>query len=146
MLEKIRSDMTVAMKAGDKVKLGTLRMIIAEIQKEQIDRQRPLKDEEVMGVIKRGMKTRSESIEQFEKGGRQDLVEKERKELEILKLYLPSQLTGEALKTVVEEVIGTLKASSKKDIGLVMKTVMAQYGSQVDGKEVQTLVSQRLNV
>jgi uncharacterized protein YqeY len=146
MLEQIRSDMKIAMKTGDKIKVETLRMVIAEAQKEQIDRQRPLKDEEVIGVIKKGMKTRLESIEQFEKGGRQDLVEKEKKELEVLKFYLPSQLTGEALKKVVEEVIATLKASSKKDIGLVMKTVMGQYGSQVDGKEVQTLVSLRLNV
>jgi len=145
MLEKVRSDIHAAMKSGEKVKLSTLRMVLADIKKEEIDRQRPLNNEEILGIFKRAMKSRAESMTQFEKGGRLDLVEKEKQEYKILQSYLPSQLTGEALKAVVEEVISTLKASSKKDIGLVMKTVMGQYGSQVDGKEVQSLVSQKLN-
>ena len=144
LYEKIRMDMQAAMKSGEKRKLETLRMILAEVKKDEIDTQKPATDENVLGIMKKGIKTRQESVSQFEKGGRMDLVEKERIEIEVLKAYLPSQLTGEALKKIVDEVIATLKATSKKEMGLVMKTVMGQYGSQVDGKEVQSLVSEKL--
>lgn len=144
LMEKIRLNMQAAMKSGEKRKLETLRMILSEIKKEEIDTQKPATDENVLSIIKRGIKTRQESISQFEKGGRMDLVEKEKIEQEVLKAYLPSQLAGDALRKIVDEVIATLKAVSKKDMGLVMKTVMSQYGSQVDGKEVQSLVSEKL--
>lgn len=144
LYEKIRVHMQAAMKSGEKRKLETLRMILAEIKKEEIDTQKTATDENVLGIIKKGIKTRQESVSQFEKGGRMDLSEKEKIEIEVLKAYLPSQLTGEALKKIVDEVIATLKATSKKEMGLVMKTVMGQYGSQVDGKEVQSLVSEKL--
>lgn len=144
LLDKIRQEMRSALKSGEKRKLETLRMVVAEAQKDEIERQRPLNDDEVLALIKRGIKTRAESISQFEKGGRQDLVEKEKEQTEILKIYLPQQLSVEALKSAVQEVIATLKVSSKKDMGLVMKTVMGKYGSQVDGKEVQGIVASLL--
>ncbi len=142
--EKIQNDIKLAMKSGEKRKLETLRMVLADIKKEEIQKAQ-LKDEDVLTLIKRNVKTRQESIAQFEKGGRPDLVEKEKAEIEILKIYLPSQLTPEALKAAVQEVIGNLKVTSKKDMGLVMKTVLGQYGSQVDGKQVQAVVMQLLN-
>ncbi|MBI1871107.1 MAG: GatB/YqeY domain-containing protein [Chlamydiae bacterium] len=144
LFTKIKTDIQSSIKSGDKIKLETFRMILAEIEKEQIDRQRPLKDEEVLAILRRGMKTRSESVTQFEKGNRVDLAQKEKDQIEVLKTYLPQPLTGEALKSIVLEAIATLKATSKKEMGLVMKTVMGKYGSQIDGKEVQTLVSQIL--
>ncbi|MBI1884279.1 MAG: GatB/YqeY domain-containing protein [Chlamydiae bacterium] len=142
--EKLRQDLYAAMKVGDKRKVETLRMVISDIKKEEIDRKRPLKEDEILAWVRRGMKTRSESVSQFEKGGRTDLADKEKLEIEILKIYLPQPLTGEALKKAVEAVVLNLKVTSKKDMGLVMKTVMAQYGSQADGNEVKTLVGQIL--
>lgn len=145
LLEKIQSDIKSAMKAGEKIKLETLRMILADAKKEEIGKSQPIKDEDVVVLMKRGIKTRLESISLFEKAARQELADKEKSEIEILKAYLPSQLSGDALRTAVQEIITHLKVSSKKDMGLVMKTVLGQYGSQVDGKEVQTLVIQLLN-
>ncbi len=144
LAQRIQNDIKLAMKSGEKRKLETLRMVLADIKKEEIQKAQ-LKDEDVLTLIKRNVKTRQESIAQFEKGGRPDLVEKEKAEIEILKIYLPSQLTPEALKAAVQEVIGNLKVTSKKDMGLVMKTVLGQYGSQVDGKQVQAVVMQLLN-
>lgn len=144
LFDQIRSEIQESMKSGNKRKLETLRMVLAESQKEQIERQRPLKDDEVLAIIKKGIKTRSESWDQFEKGGRSDLSQKEKEQIEILKVYLPQQLTGDKLVAIVDEVISTMKATSKRETGLVMKTIMGQYGAQVDGKEVQTLVSQKL--
>lgn len=141
---QLKRDIISAMKSGDKRCLETLRMISADIQKEEIQKAHPLSHEESLNVLKRGVKTRLESISQFEKGARQDLVDKEKEQIEIIKKYLPSQLSGEALKKIVEDSIQSLKISSKKEMGLVMKAILAQYGSQVDGKEVQSLVSERL--
>jgi uncharacterized protein YqeY len=143
-MEKIKTDLHAAMKASDRLKSETLRMLKSEIQKEEIVKQRALNNEEILAVLKRSIKQRQDSTTQFEQAGRPELAQKEKAEIDILKVYLPSQLTGDALKAVVDEVIQTLKATSKKDTGLVMKTVMAKYGAQVDGKEVQTLVGEKL--
>ncbi|MDP3980870.1 MAG: GatB/YqeY domain-containing protein [Chlamydiota bacterium] len=145
MLAKLQEDLKSAMKASDKLRVSTIRMMVAEGQKEQINNQKDLTLEQWQVILKRGIKTREESLEHFRKNNRNDLVEKEEAEIEVLKAYLPQQLTGEALEKLVDEVIGVLKVSQKKDMGLVMKTVMSSHGNQVDGKEVQRIVLQKLS-
>ena len=144
LLAQLKTDLISAMKAGDKRQVETLRMLTADIQKEEIAKTHLLNQDETLAILKRGIKTRQESIAQFEKGNRQDLVQKESEQIEIIKKYLPSPLEGAALKKIVEDTIASLKISSKKEMGLVMKAILGKFGSQVNGKEVQTLVSERL--
>jgi len=144
--ENIFNDYQGAMKSKDKIKSSTLSFLRSNMMNEAIRlKKKSLEDKEVIGVIKRLIKQHQDSIEQFKKGGREELVEKESKELEILKSYLPPELSEDEIKKIIEEVITELKAESPKDMGRVMKEVMARVGSQADGKLVSELVKQRLN-
>lgn len=145
MEEKIRKDMTQALKEKDVVKKETLRLVLSEIKKEQIDKRKELTEEDIMKIIKRGLKSRQEALPLFLQGNRQDLAAKTRSEIKILETYLPQQLSTEELEKIVSKTIAELGATTAKDIGRVMKTVMNQYGRQVNGKEVQQLVASKLH-
>ncbi|HEX2121690.1 MAG TPA: GatB/YqeY domain-containing protein [Thermoanaerobaculia bacterium] len=142
--EKIRADLTEAMKAQQKERLSTLRMLQSAIKNEQINAGHELSDEEAMTVIRKAVKQRQDSIEQYTKGHRPELAEKERAEMELLKAYLPPELTDEELQNGVVDIIEALGATSKKDMGRVMKEATTRYKGRVDGKKVQEIVSRLL--
>jgi len=142
--EKIRADLTAAMKAQEKERLSTLRMLQSAIKNEQINIGHELSDEEAMSVIRKAVKQRQDSIEQYTKGNRPELAEKERSEMELLKAYLPPELTGEEIESGVREIIASTGALSKKDMGKVMKEATARYRGRVDGKKVQEIVARLL--
>ena len=144
LIDRLNEDVKTAMKARDTLRLNVLRMTLSEIKNARIEKLADLTDEEVIQVIRRGLKRRQESIEMFGKGGREDLVAKETQEAEILTGYLPQAVTGEVLAQAVDAAIAETGAAGPKDLGKVMKAVMARFPGQVDGKEVQTLVRARL--
>lgn len=142
--EQIRADLTAAMKAQEKDKLSTLRMLQSALKNEQINVGHELSDEEAMTVIRKAVKQRQDSIEQYTKGNRPELAEKERVEMEQLKTYLPPELTEEEIESGVREIIASTGAQSKKDMGKVMKEATARYKGRVDGKKVQEIVARLL--
>jgi uncharacterized protein YqeY len=144
LTEKIRSDMTAAMKAQDKERLSALRMLQSSMKNEQINSGHELSDEEAMSVIRKAVKQRQDSIEQYTKGNRPDLAEKERSEMELLKEYLPPELGEEEIENGIREIIASTGAESKKDIGKVMKEATARYRGRVDGKKIQEIASRLL--
>ncbi len=145
LMEKIRNDMKDAMRVKDKERLGTIRMLISEIKKRQIDSGKEFDDNDILGVIKSMVKSREDSVNAYREGGREDLAEKEQKEIEILKSYLPKQLSEKEIEKIVEDAIKESGAVSVRDMGKVMKIVMAKYGSQVDGKTVNRIVKEKLS-
>ncbi len=144
MKQRLYDDMKTAMKASDKVALGCLRMVISDIKKEEIDARKELGSEEVIRILKKGIKSREDSIVMFEKGQRADLAAKEKEEVQILKKYLPAQLPQAQVEQIVAQKIAELGVTGKAQTGQVMKAVMAQCGSQVDGKLVQQIVASKL--
>jgi uncharacterized protein len=144
LTEKIRADMTAAMKAQEKERLSTIRMLQSAIKNEQINAGHELSDEEAMAVIRKAMKQRQDSIEQYTNAGRTELADKERSEMELLKTYLPAELSEEELESGVREIIASTGAQSKKDLGKVMKEATARFKGRADGKKIQELVSRLL--
>ena len=144
LTEKIRTDMTTAMKAQEKERLSALRMLQSALKNEQINAGHELSDEEALTVIRKAVKQRQDSIEQYTKGNRPELAEKERSEMELLKTYLPPELTDEEIEAGVREIIASTGAQSKKDMGKVMKEATARYKGRVDGKKIQELVQRLL--
>lgn len=144
MLEKIKDELKTAMKAGDKLKVTTLRMLLSDIHKKEIEKREALTDQEILGVITKSVKSRKDSIEEFKKGNRDDLVQKETLEMEILNRYLPKALSKEETVKAIEEVIKETGATGGKDFGRVMKEMMTRYQGQVDGKEIGEIIKQKL--
>ncbi|NQU74463.1 MAG: GatB/YqeY domain-containing protein [Candidatus Omnitrophica bacterium] len=144
--EKITNDYKEAMKKKDAVKVSTLSFLRAAIQNLAIEKkEEKLDDKDIIPVIKKQVKQRQDSIEQFKKGNRNDLVEKETKELEILKTYLPEELPIDEIKKIIEEAVASTGASSPKDMGKVIKEVMAKVAGRADGKLVSGLVKEKLS-
>lgn len=144
--EKILNDYKEAMKTRDTLASSTLSFLRAQIMNTAIEKKKKsLDDNDVVAVIKRLIKQHQDSIEQFAKGNRQDLADKEIKELEILKKYLPPQLSNEEIKKIIEEAIITVGAQGLKDMGKVMKEISAKIGQNADGKLVSDLVRERLS-
>ncbi len=141
---QLKDDLKTAMKAREADRVGLIRLVLSELNYVRIENKRPLTKDDVIAVLKRGVKTRTESIEQFRRGGREDLARHEEREVELLRAYLPSPLTGDALAAVVEEAIRKAGATTAKDMGSVMKLVLGEHGPRVDGKEVQAIVKGRL--
>jgi uncharacterized protein YqeY len=144
LTEKIRADMTSAMKAQEKERLSTLRMLQSSLKNEQINAGHELSDEEAMSVIRKAVKQRLDSIEQYTSAGRTELADKERSEMELLKTYLPAELSDDELESGLREIIAATGAQSKKDLGKVMKEATARFKGRVDGKKVQEAVSRLL--
>ena len=144
LADKVRADMTAAMKAQEKERLSTLRMLQSSLKNEQINLGHELSDEEAMTVIRKAMKQREDSIEQYTNAGRTELAEKERSEMELLKTYLPPELTEAEVESGVREIIASTGAQSKKDFGKVMKEATARFKGRVDGKKIQEIVQRLL--
>ena len=145
MRQRLQDDMKAAMKASNKVALDCLRMVISDIKKEEIDARKELGSDDVTRILKKAIKSREDSIVMFEKGKRADLASKEKEEVKILSAYLPGQLSQADVEKIVVQKIAEVQATTKAQTGQVMKAVMAQYGSQVDGKLVQQIVASKLS-
>ena len=143
--ERLVEEMKQAMKSNDKAKLSTIRMIRSTVKNKEIELRKPLDDDGIFRVIQGMVKKSEESIEQFKAGGRMDLVEKETKEIETMKSYLPQPLSREEVLKIIDQTIEETKASSLKDLGKVMKSVMPKLGGKVDGALVNQLVKERLS-
>jgi hypothetical protein len=143
--ERLVEEMKQAMKSNDKAKLSTIRMIRSAVKNKEIELRKPLDDDGIFRVIQGMVKKSEESIEQFNAGGRMDLVEKETKEIETMKSYLPQPLSREEVLKIIDQTIEETKASSLKDLGKVMKSVMPKLGGKVDGALVNQLVKERLS-
>jgi uncharacterized protein YqeY len=141
---KLLDDMKTAMKAGDKLRLETIRGIRAQMKNFEIDKGQPLADEDEIQVLLNAAKKRRESIEQFRLGNRLDRAAEEEKELEIIQEYLPQQMSEEEISTLVNQVIQEVNASSSRDMGKVMGKLMPQVKGRADGKIVQRIVQQKL--
>jgi hypothetical protein len=145
LTERIAADLTDAMRARDQVRLGTLRMAKAALMNREVERGRTLDEPEVQQVLASLIKQRRDSIEQFQKGGRQDLADKEAAEIVVLEAYLPPPLDAAALERAADEAIAETGATGPKDVGRVMKAVMGRLaGAMVDGKVISDLVRRKL--
>ena len=147
MYETIKKDLLEAMKSGDKFKLGVIRMLKSALQNEEISNgglNSGLTDDQVLTVIKREVKKRNSSIEEYEKYGKDEMVKTLKQEVEILQLYLPEELSEEALEKIVEDTISELGASTMKDMGNVIKTISSKYASQADMSKVSKIVKEKL--
>ena len=145
--EKVQKDMTEAMRARDERRLSALRMVKAALKNREVEKRGKLEDSEEMQVLNSLIKQRKDSVEQFTKGGRQELADKEAAEIKLIESYLP-QAVGEAdIEAVVRAKIGEMGAPTLKDMGAVMKAVMAHFqtaGARVDGKVVSETVKRQL--
>ena len=146
--ERVDSDLKEAMRAKDATKLGVLRMLKSALKYAAIaksDAETDLSDAEAVQVIRKQAKQRQDSIESFEKGGRAELAEKEKGELAILNSYLPQQMNADELAKVVREVIADIGATSKTQMGAVMKALQAKAGGRADGKALSAEVQKQLS-
>ncbi len=144
LLERFDNDLKVALKASDSVKVSVLRMAKTALKNKQIDKGGDLSDEEIISVLSTLSKQRKESIEQFLKGGREDLAEKERQELAIIQSYMPEQLSPEELDSIIIETIKESSAQGIKDMGKVMRLLMPRVKGAADGKVVNQRVKELL--
>ena len=142
---RLMDEMKQAMRSNDKLRLSTIRLVRTAVKNKEIELRRPLEDEEILKVIQGMVRRSEESIEQFRLGRRMDLVEKESTEMEILKSFLPQSLTREEILKLIEDSIRETEASSLKDLGKVMKSVMLKTAGKADGKVVNQLVKERLS-
>jgi hypothetical protein len=142
---KIKQDMIKALKEKDEAKVSTLRMLQASIQQKSIEnRKEELKDDDILLVIKKQVKQIQDSIEAFTKGARNDLAEKEKKSLDILKEYLPPEASDEEIKKTVAGIIDKLSSEDKPDFGEIMKSAMAALKGKADGRRVSQAVKEKL--
>jgi uncharacterized protein YqeY len=144
--DRITKDIADAMRAKDQVRLAPLRMLKAALMNREVERGRPLDGAESLQVVAALIKQRRDSIEQFQKGGRQDLADKELREIALLETYLPPPLDAAAIERAVDEAIAETGAASPKDLGRVMKVVMPKLaGATVDGRAVNDVVRRKLD-
>ena len=143
-IETIKVDMYAAMKSGDKDKTGTLRTLLAKLKDKQINTRKDLTEKECISVIKTLVKQRKESIEMYEKAGREGLAMKEKLELNILSVYLPEMMDEGETRKLVEAVINEINAKGLSDLGKVMPIVMQKGGSRIDGKIANQILRELL--
>lgn len=145
MYDTIKNEIISALKEKNTLKVQTLREIKGSVDLEHINKKVDITDELVIDILSRGIKTRKESIQEFEKGNRLDLIDKTNKEIELLKKYLPEQLTKEELEKVIEEVFSKVKPTSNKDMGLIMKELTPLVKGKCDMKEVSAIIKDKLS-
>jgi len=143
--ERLLDEMKEAMKSNDKLRLSTIRMIRTAVKNKEIEQRKRLDDETILRVIQGMVKKGEESVEQFKLGGRMDLVEKETKEMEILRSFLPQPMSQEEILKIIDQTIEETKASSLKDMGKVMKSVMPKLGGRAEGGLINRLVKEKLS-
>jgi uncharacterized protein len=143
---KLNEKMVAAAKAKDKIRLSAIRMLKTALHNKEIDLMRPLNENEILQVLSAIVKQRKDSIEQFMKGGRNDLVEKEAAELKVVQEFMPAQMSDEEVETVIKKAIAEAGAISVKDMGKVMKILMPQLTGKADGKMVGEKVKALLSL
>jgi len=143
--DRLVEEMKQAMKSNDKLRLSTIRMIRTAVKNKEIEQRKPLDDEGILRVIQGMVRKSEESVEQFKAGGRMDLVEKETKEIETMKSYLPQPLSREEVLKIIDQTIEETQATSLKEMGKVMKSLMPKLGGKVDGALVNQWVKERLS-
>ena len=143
--DSISEDMKAAMKAHEKDRLAVIRMVRSAIRQTEIDGKKDLDDEGVIAVISKELKMRKDSLEEFRKGGRDDLVEKTQAEIDVLLPYLPEQLSEDEVKALVKEAVEQTGAASVKDMGKVMGVLMPKVKGRADGKMVNSIVKGMLS-
>ena len=145
LTERVQKDMVDAMRAKAELRLSTLRMMKAALQNKRIDKRADLDEKEELQVFSTMIKQRKDSIEQFEKGNRPELAQKEAQEIAIIEAYMPKALGQEDIEATVRAVIAEMGSPTMKDMGAVMKNVMAKFGgARVDGKAVSEVVKKEL--
>ncbi|MCU7960952.1 MAG: GatB/YqeY domain-containing protein [gamma proteobacterium symbiont of Bathyaustriella thionipta] len=145
MKQRIISDMKAAMKAGEKPRLGTIRLITAAIKQVEVDERRELSDDDILAILNRMVKQRRDSISQYEKADRQDLADQEIFELDLIQTYLPAQLSEAEIKQAVENAVKDSGAASMRDMGKVMGLLNASLQGRADMSKVSGLVKQALS-
>ena len=144
MVEKLDKDMIAAMKNKEKDKLTVIRMVKASLKQEQIDHKKEINDELLIDVVNKQIKMRKDSITEFEKGERNDLIEKTQYEIDILMNYLPEQLSKEEVLKIIEDIFDNVKPEGQKDMGKVMKEAQTKLKGKADMKEVSTIIREKL--
>jgi len=145
MYDKIKEDIVKALKEKDTLKLQTLRGIKGDVDLEHINKKVEINDELVITVLSRGIKTRKESIAEFEKGNRDDLINKTNEEINLLQTYLPAQLSDEEINKVLDEAFNKVNPTSAKEMGLIMKEVTPQLKGKADMGKVSAIIKERLS-
>ncbi len=145
LMDRLNEDMKLAMKNKDKFKLSVIRMVISSIKYVEIEKRSSLSDDQIIDVLTREVKQRRDSLQEFEKANRTDLIGKIKEELAILQDYLPEQLTEEELKKIVQETVQEIGASNKSEMGKVMSAVMPKVKGRADGKMINKLVQEVLS-
>ena len=145
MLDQLQEELKIALKAGEKAKMMGLRNIIGKIKAAQIDKGETLTNEESLKILKTAAKQLKESIDQYQKGGRDDLAEKEAFELTLLEKYLPEQLSEEHIRQIVKNIVKNTGSGSMQDMGKVMGATMQELAGSADGKIVQKIVQEELS-
>ena len=142
--EKLNDDLKQAMRERDVVRRSTIRLLLSAVRYEEIARRRDLDDDGVTQVLTKQVQQRRDSIEAYDKGGRQDLADKERAELDIITRYLPEPLSADEIANIVAQTIADVGASGPQDMGKVMGRIMPQVRGRADGRQVSALVNQTL--
>lgn len=145
MRQRILDDIVSAMKNKDKEKLSVLRLLKGAMQLEEINKKQELSDDEIIAIIAKQIKTKKETIIEFEKGNRADLIEQANKEIEILSLYMPEQLSEEEVNDIVDEVIASVNPTSVKDMGKIMGQLTPRLRGKADMSTVSNLVKEKMN-
>ena len=145
MKEKIFQDLKEAMRAQDVARRTTLRMVVAAIKNLEIETSSELEAGDVLQIIQKQVKSRRESIEEFRKGNREDLIEKEQTEIDILKEYLPEEASEENIRSAAAEIITSINASGPQDIGKVMPKLIEQFQGRADGRTINGIVRELLD-
>jgi len=143
--ERLEEEMKSALRAGDKLRLSVIRMARASLKNKEIEDRRKLDDGAIIKVIGGLVKKGEESLAHFQQGNRPDLIEKQEKELEILRSFLPQQLSRDEILTLVDEAIKETNALDMKDLGKVMKALMPRIAGRADGRAVQQIVREKLS-
>ncbi len=144
MFERVKADLLVAMKEKDKFKLDVIRMLKSAIQNETIEAKKELSDDEVIAVIKREVKKRNSSIEEYKKFGKQEMVDNLTHEIEIMSTYLPEEMSDLELQVIIDETIKEIGATSMKEMGVVIKSISAKVGARADMSKVSKMVKEKL--
>lgn len=144
MVEQLEKDMIEAMKSKDKDRLTVIRMVKAALKQEQIDHKKEINDDLLIDVVNKQIKMRKDSISEFEKGARQDLIDKTQSEIDLLMAYLPEQLSIEEVNKIIDGIFEEIKPEGQKDMGKVMKEAQAKLKGKADMKEVSTIIREKL--
>jgi len=144
LIDKLNDDLRRAMKGGDNIRRSVIRLVMAAVKNAEIARQAKLEDADILGIIAKEARQRQESIDAFKQGDRQDLVEREEKELAVLQEYLPQQMTRDEIIEAARKIIEEVEASGPRDKGKVMPRLIAQLKGRADGREINAVVTELL--